>query len=122
MRPRIRPRLPRHDRPYSAPGSRTPILESVRESLAADEASGALSIDREKGTVSAAGNELPLSPVMDRALLDRDHERRGKKPRPGPPVKAKDEFDEFRKELRKNLYGAFPTSLVSLRFLFFLAR
>lgn len=110
MRPRVRaPRVPRHGRAYSRPRARPPVVDAVRQSLAADEASGALSVDHEKGTVSAAGAELPLSPIMDTRLLDRQDARRGPKPRP------KGTEDTFRKELHKSLFGVSPPfpSLVS---------
>ena len=83
----------------------------MRESLAADEAKGTLSVDSEKRTVSAAGKELPLSPVMDRELLERDYKRRGPKPRVGPKRRTKrdeDPAEKFRTNLSKSLYGAFP--------------
>lgn len=105
MRPRIRLPRPRHDRASStAPQrGRTPVLRSVQESLRRDEEAGALKVDAERKTVTAAGAELPLSPVMDPAFLEASQEFRVPKGRAqGEPS------GRFRKLLSENVYGSSP--------------
>ena len=105
MRPRIRLPRPRHDRLSStAPQrGRTPVLQSVQESLRRDEEAGALKVDPERKTVSAAGAELPLSPVMDPEFLEASQKFRVPKSGPkGEPA------GRFRKLLAENVYGPSP--------------
>ena len=110
MRPRTRLPALRHVRRASwAPRGRTPVIEAVRENLASDEADGALRVDNERGTVSAAGRELPLSPLMDEGYLEHVHRSTGRKDRAkGEPV------GRFRKLLKKNPYGSFSSPVAAV--------
>lgn len=106
MRPRAGTRLLSNDAFSRPQRGRTPVLQSVQDSLRADAASGALSVDADDRSVSAAGRRLPLSPVMDPEFLQRQQRWRGPKEKPqGLPV------GRFRQLVHANIYGPFPPGL-----------